>query len=283
MHDEVGIAADRRGEVRVAAQVEAEMAEILRRIFRLRLAAQHDFVDQPFDVAALYARQDAIERIRPQRAALGQRNVERRQKLPQRIDLFRRRLVVHAIDQRDARALAGFGGGHVGEDHELLDQPVRFQPLRDDHAIDRAVGFEHDLALGNFEIERARARRGRGAPRDMRRKADREFFSRSARSPHRAGRKPRAAPARNAAARRSGSARGETCASACGRRRRSPCAPRAPGGPRPAAASTDRWRCARAASARRGRESRPSCRARPPRDRAPSPAARSAPRRRWRR
>ena len=52
MHDEVGVAADRRGEMRIAPQVEAEMAEILRRIFRLRLAAQHHLVDQPFDIAA---------------------------------------------------------------------------------------------------------------------------------------------------------------------------------------------------------------------------------------
>ena len=55
MHDEIGIAADRRGEMRVAAQIEAEMAEILRRIFGLRLRAQHHFIDQPFDIAALHA------------------------------------------------------------------------------------------------------------------------------------------------------------------------------------------------------------------------------------
>ena len=38
MHDQVGIAADRRGEVRVAAQVEAEMAVVLGGVFGLRLA-----------------------------------------------------------------------------------------------------------------------------------------------------------------------------------------------------------------------------------------------------
>ena len=38
MHDQVGIAADRRGEMRVAAQVQAEMAVVLRRVFGLRLA-----------------------------------------------------------------------------------------------------------------------------------------------------------------------------------------------------------------------------------------------------
>ena len=155
MHDQIGIAADRRGEVGVAAQIEAEMAEIFRRIFGLRLGAQHDFVDQPFDVAAFDARQNAVEAVRPQRAALRQRNIERAQELAQRVELFRRRLVVHAIDQRHIAALAGLGGGDIGEDHEFLDQPVRFEPLRHDHAIDGAVGFEHDLAFRDVEIERA--------------------------------------------------------------------------------------------------------------------------------
>src|SRR5207245_10722614 len=40
--DEVGIAADRRGEMRIAAQIQAEMPVIFRRIFGLRLRAQHN-------------------------------------------------------------------------------------------------------------------------------------------------------------------------------------------------------------------------------------------------
>ena len=69
------------------------------------------------------------------------------------------RLVVHAIDQRHARALQRLGRRDIGEDHEFLDQPVRVEARRDDHAVDRAVGFEHDLALRQIEIERLRARR----------------------------------------------------------------------------------------------------------------------------
>ena len=70
------------------------------------------------------------------------------------LNFLQRRFVVHAIDQRHARLLAGFGGGDIGEDHEFLDQPVRVEPLRHDHAIDGAVGFQQDLALGKVEIER---------------------------------------------------------------------------------------------------------------------------------
>ena len=88
------------------------------------------------------------------RLALGERDVERGEEFAQRFDLLRRGLVVHAIDQRHARALQRLGRRHVGEDHELLDQPVRVEPLRHDDAVDRAVGLEQDLALGQIEIER---------------------------------------------------------------------------------------------------------------------------------
>src|SRR5262249_27626065 len=65
MDDEVGIAADWRGEMGVAAQVEAEMAVVLRRIFGLSLRAEHHLVDQLLRVVALHAREDAIELLGP--------------------------------------------------------------------------------------------------------------------------------------------------------------------------------------------------------------------------
>src|SRR5690606_38815063 len=66
MDDEVGVAADRRGEVRVAAQVEAKMPEILRRIDRLALGAQHHLVDQRLMLAAGNLRKDPVEGGWPQ-------------------------------------------------------------------------------------------------------------------------------------------------------------------------------------------------------------------------
>ena len=105
-------------------------------------------------LGALHARQNLVEVAGPHRLALGEADVERREEFAQRLDLLRRRLVVHAVDQRRARALQRLGRRDVGEDHELLDQPVRVEPRRDDHAIDGAVGLEQDLALGQIEIER---------------------------------------------------------------------------------------------------------------------------------
>ncbi len=154
MHHEIGIAADRRGVVRVALQIEAEVAVVLGRIFRLRLAAQRHLVDQRLVLGAFHARQYLVEVAGPHHLALGQVDVERGEEFAQRLDLLRARLVVHAVDQRRARPLQSLGGRHIGEDHEFLDQPVRIETRRNDHAIDGAVGFQQDLALGQVEIER---------------------------------------------------------------------------------------------------------------------------------
>src|SRR5713226_4521613 len=46
VHQEIGVAADRRGEMRIAPQRQTEMADILRAVRSLRLAAQDELVDQ---------------------------------------------------------------------------------------------------------------------------------------------------------------------------------------------------------------------------------------------
>ena len=197
MHDQVGVAADRRGEVRVAAEVQSEVAVVLRRIFGLRLRAQHHLVDELLDVLAFDLRQDAVELLGPHRAALGQRDVQRVEELAQRLDLLQRRLVVHAIDQRHARLFQRLGGGDIGEDHELLDQPVRLQPLRRDDAIDGAVGLEQDFPLGQIEVERTARVAGFlqrliGGVERLEHVVDQRV-----RSPRRCGRRSRPAPAGN--------------------------------------------------------------------------------------
>ena len=259
--------------MRVAAQVQAEMAVILGGIFGLGLRAQHHFVHQRFGIMALDLRQHAIEQRGPQRAALGERQIERLQEFLQVVNLLQRRFVVHPVDQRQRLLFQHFGRCDVGEDHEFLDQFMRIEPLRHDHAIDGAIGLQQDLALGNVEIERialvARALHAAHRPRRAASGSDRA----GGRWCRRAGRRSRPAPARNSAWRPSASGCDESCASACGRHCRSPCAPPARRAARPAPANTDRWRSAPAASAPRGPGNTPNCRASARRDRAPNPAA----------
>ena len=113
------------------------MAVILGGIFRLGLRAQHHFVHQRFVVLARDLRQHAIEQRGAQRAALDERQIERLQKFLEVMNLLLGRFIVHPIDKRQPLLFKHFRGRDVGEDHELLDQPVRVEALRHDHAIDQ--------------------------------------------------------------------------------------------------------------------------------------------------
>ena len=202
-----------------------------------------------------------------------QRNAKPVQEVAQRRELFVGRRGVDAIHRRLVPPLEFLGGGDVGQHHEFLDQPVAVEarPRRD--AAHHAVAVEHDVAFRQVEIERA-ARRARGEQG-----AERGVQMRETGSPRRAP----AAPARRSAVRRCASGRGRNDARSCGRSRRSAVRRTGSRDPRSAAGCTSRWTAPRAASARRGRGNTRCCRGCAPRGRAPSRAARSARRRRWRR
>src|SRR6185312_15584529 len=63
--EEIGIAADRRGEMRIAAQREAEMADVAGAVRGLRLGAQDEVVDQGRLLRAGSAAEDAVEQFGP--------------------------------------------------------------------------------------------------------------------------------------------------------------------------------------------------------------------------
>ena len=77
MDDQVGIAADRRREMRVASQRQAEMAMIVGTVDRLALAAQHGLVDQARGRFAFDLLQHAIEIDRPHLSARRQADAQR--------------------------------------------------------------------------------------------------------------------------------------------------------------------------------------------------------------
>ena len=129
MDDEVGVAADRRGEVGVAAQVEAEVPIIFMGVLGLRLGAKNDFVDKPLGGLALRARKNTIEVRGAHMLALGELDPQRRQELAELAELLHRWRVVGAVDQRRKLGFQRLGGGDVGQNHEFLDQPMRIEPL----------------------------------------------------------------------------------------------------------------------------------------------------------
>ena len=148
MDDEIGVAPDGRSEMRVPAQVEAEMAVVLVAVFGLRLRAQNHLVDQGLDRLPAHAAQDAVEMRRAHALALRQLDADGAQELDQIVELLHARRVMGAIEQRRMRGFERLGGGDIGEDHELLDQPMRLEPLRPSHVLETPLGIENELALG---------------------------------------------------------------------------------------------------------------------------------------
>ncbi len=61
---------------------------------------------------------------------------------------------MHPVEQGPPAFLQGFGGGDIGQDHELLDQAMRLQPLADRDRRDLAVRVQFHLALGQVQIQR---------------------------------------------------------------------------------------------------------------------------------
>ena len=153
VNGEVRVTPDRRGEMRVAAEIEPEMPDILRVVDRLALRAQDDFGDH-FLLAAIPGDFQKLVEIAGPHRAFGERIVERIEIIAHGVELFRVRLVMDAVDQGNLCAFERFGRRYIGEDHEFLDHPVRVETVALDDFLDVAVLVEDYLAFGQVEIER---------------------------------------------------------------------------------------------------------------------------------
>ncbi len=163
MHDEIRIAADRRREVRVGVGRQAEVAEIRRVVPRLLHRPQHQERDRLlFRLAAQSSRRAAGNRAARARRPRRQRIAQRRDELLEDLDLRRIGLFVNAIERRHAALLEMRGDRFVGEQHELLDEPVRDVPLRRDDRLDQA---RRRRARSATPADRNRSSRGGGAAR----------------------------------------------------------------------------------------------------------------------
>ena len=65
MHQQIGIAPDRRREVGIASEAQAEMAEIFGTVNCLALAAQHQLIDGGFVRFAAHFGEQLVESLRP--------------------------------------------------------------------------------------------------------------------------------------------------------------------------------------------------------------------------
>ena len=152
--DEIGIAADRRGEVGVGAERQPEMAVILRAVISLGLRAQHLLHDLRPEVHVGDPLEDMVERPRPDHLAEREVDLERLEIVAERDQFLAARRLVDAVHDRRLPRLQRLRRGDVGGDHIILDQLVRVEPLARRDRDDPPLLVEHHPALGQIELER---------------------------------------------------------------------------------------------------------------------------------
>src|SRR5437867_1893940 len=156
VHDQVGIAADGRGEVGVAGGGEAEVAECLRRVARLLHGTEEDGVDETLLGTSLHLLEDGGERL-GRRAPLlhPQAEPEALEEASQLGLALRGRRLVHAVEEAELPARELARHGLVGGEHELLDHLVRDGTLGAHDVCGPAAEVEHHLGLGEVEVDGA--------------------------------------------------------------------------------------------------------------------------------
>ena len=155
VHEQVGVAADRRGEMGVAGQRQTEMAERFGSVARLHLGAQHLLHDlRPGVIVGADPLDDPIEDRGPDDLAEGEFDVEGGEIILERDQLFAARRFVDAVHDRRLLALQRFGRRDIGGDHKVFDQSVRIEPFARGDRQDAALLVEHHPALGQVEFQR---------------------------------------------------------------------------------------------------------------------------------
>ena len=149
---EVGVTADRRREVRVVALRQAEVAVRRRAVAGLLERPQQLDADGVAVLAVLEAGEQldhlgTVGEVADLEAVAGELFAEGG-------ELLGVGVVVDAVDVRDRSLVEGRGHALVGEEHELLDELVRFVVLHDLGAVGPAVLVAVDLDLLHLQVER---------------------------------------------------------------------------------------------------------------------------------
>jgi hypothetical protein len=155
MNEQVRIAPDRRGEVRVGLVAEPEVANVVRAVNSLLHRAQQYGLQQ----LLIRAADNACEQIgvigRAWLIAAAQSQAERLEKRMHVGQPVRRRPLVHPVQHRMTIARQQVGRADVGRQHALLDQLVRVVAGARHDLLDPAIGVADDVGLGGLQVERA--------------------------------------------------------------------------------------------------------------------------------
>ncbi|EXI77174.1 MAG: hypothetical protein AW12_03136 [Candidatus Accumulibacter sp. BA-94] len=155
VHQQIGVAADRRGEMGVMLIGEAEMADVVRAVDRLAQRAQHHRLQQLDVGTTLDARQQFGVVTRRRLVTAAEREAELAEELAQRIQLLGRRSFVNPVQAGLLPHLQEVRGADVGGEHALLDQPMGVVAEDRDDVLDLALVVEQHHRLDGLEVDRA--------------------------------------------------------------------------------------------------------------------------------
>ena len=155
MHQQIRIAANRRGEVRIFLQREAEMSDVGLLIHRLRERAD----DQTFEQQSVGPRGETFDQLTKlaRRRLFGELRIhlQRGQHLLQLRHPLILGLAVHAVQSLGLRGTQRHRSFHVGGDHALLDQAMRVVARDRIETLDGALLADARLDLAAAKIQRA--------------------------------------------------------------------------------------------------------------------------------
>ena len=155
VHQQVGVAPDGAGEVRVGLEGQAEVAAVDGGVDGLAHRAQQHHVDLLGVGALLGGLGDALELVRAGLIAHAQAHAQRLQVGAQQLHLLGRGPLVHAVQAHVLAQADEVGAAHVGRQHALFDQAVRVVARARHDLLDVAGLVAHDLRLDGVEVDRA--------------------------------------------------------------------------------------------------------------------------------
>src|SRR3954469_9593023 len=155
MNEQIRIAADRRGEMRIRFVCEPEMSDILGTVNRLAQRAQHYGLQQLHIRPRLYLFQQASIVLGMGFLPAGQLKAKLAQKLAQRGQLLRRGPLVYAIQRHMIVLRQIIRRADIRGEHAFLDQAMRIIALCRDNALDFSLVVEKHLGFDRLEIDGA--------------------------------------------------------------------------------------------------------------------------------
>ena len=154
MRQQVGVAANGRCEMRVLAERQPEVTDVLRLVRRLRQRADDHALEHRGVGAALHLLQELGQTLRVERALGVEQQATGREETLELENPFLVRLRVHPVEPGHLVALQESRSFDVGGDHAFLDQPVRVVARVALELGDAAVRPDEHLDLGRLEVER---------------------------------------------------------------------------------------------------------------------------------